>query len=193
VYSRAQEQLGWVVAVRPVLENIATVMERRTVPTQNGRSVLVRPTVDGRLQFLTSINLERPAGWLSPNLETAEASAVMRPGILTRGQDIDGRDVVALARGVHAMPWMVVHTSLADRVLAATEARQLRTLAAFLLVTVMLLLVGLALWRHVSANRIEVAGARFGQFFGNLKRQHHFFETLLNSQPNTIAVLDENN
>lgn len=193
VYSAASEQLGWAVAVRPALDELVDILQRRAGHTPHGRSALVRLSADSRLQFLSPIHADRPAGWLSPSVSTAEYNAVMRPGLLVRGDDLDERAVVALARGVHAMPWFVLHTAAAEQVLEAAQARQLRTMAAFLLAAIMLLLLGLAIWRHLSANRIEVAGQRFGQFLGTLKRQHHFFDTVLNSQPNSIAVLDENN
>jgi PAS domain S-box-containing protein len=190
-------QVGRVVGVKQVADELYGRLAQPGETTQSGRSVLVQ-LKDNKLTYLSPINdPQQPIQPLSSPLGIDQTDrdvvfGVQNPGgFATDKKDYKGVPVLVTSRALSAVPWTLVYTVAYEEALGAAEAR-FRTLSAVLWLTVGLLAVIIAaVWYYGSSRRASQAAYQFNQMAQKYQEQSDLLQLVTDSQPTSIFILDK--
>ena len=190
-------QVGRVVGVKQVADDLYSRLAQPGETTHTGRSVLVQ-IKDNKLIYLSPIaDPQRPIQPLtSPfGIDASERDVVFgaqNPGSFATDRiDYQGRPVLVTSRALSAVPWVLVYTVGYDEALGAAEAR-FKTLTAVLILTVGLIAVIIAaVWYYGSSRRASQAAYQFNQMAQKYQEQSNLLQLVTDSQPTSIFILDK--
>src|SRR4051812_2278074 len=191
------EQVGRVVGVKQVADELYSRLVQPGETTQSGRSVLVQ-LKDNKLIYLSPINdpqhpvlpLSSPLGLDATDRDVV--FGVQNPGeFATDRKDYQGIPVLVTSRALSAVPWTLVYTVNYDEALGPAEAR-FKTLTAVLFLTVGLIAVIIAaVWYYGSSRRASQAAYQFNQMAQKYQEQSDLLQLVTDSQPTSIFILDK--
>ena len=190
-------EVGRVVGVKQVADELYGRLAQPGETTQSGRSVLVQKK-DNTVIYLSPIaDPQHPIQPLQGQLgiDATERDVVfgaLNPGgFATDKLDYQGVPVLVTARALSAVPWTLVYTVNYDEALGAAEAR-FRILTAVLWLTVGLLAVIIAaVWYYGSSRRASQAAFQFSQMARRFEEQRNLIQLVTDSQPTSIFILDK--
>ena len=193
----AAAQVGRVVGVKQVADELYGRLVQPGETTQSGRSVLVQ-LKDNKLTYLSPVNdpqhpilpLSSPLGLDATDRDVV--FGVQNPGeFATDRKDYQGVPVLVMSRALSAVPWVLVYTVAYDEALGAAEAR-FKTLTAVLFLTVGLIAVIIAaVWYYGSSRRASQAAYQFNQMAQKYQEQSDLLQLVTDSQPTSIFILDK--
>jgi PAS domain S-box-containing protein len=191
------EQVGRIVGVKQVADELYSRLVQPGETTQSGRSVLVQ-LKDNKLIYLSPINdPQHPVAPLSSPLgldatDRDVVFGVQNPGeFATDRKDYQGIPVLVTSRALSAVPWVLIYTVNYDEALGAAEAR-FKTLTAVLFLTVGLIAVIIAaVWYYGSSRRASQAAYQFNQMAQKYQEQSDLLQLVTDSQPTSIFILDK--
>ena len=191
------EQVGRVVGVKQVADELYGRLVQPGETTQSGRSVLVQ-LKDNKLTYLSPIrDPQHPIAPLSSPLgldatDRDVVFGVQNPGeFATDKKDYQGTPVLVTSRALTAVPWTLIYTVNYDEALGAAEAR-FKTLTAVLFLTVGLIAVIIAaVWYYGSSRRASQAAYQFNQMAQKYQEQSDLLQLVTDSQPTSIFILDK--
>lgn len=193
----AAAQVGRVVGVKQVADELYGRLVQPGETTQSGRSVLVQ-LKDNKLTYLSPVNdpqhpilpLSSPLGLDATDRDVV--FGVQNPGeFATDRKDYQGVPVLVTSRALSAVPWVLVYTVAYDEALGAAEAR-FKTLTAVLFLTVGLIAVIIAaVWYYGSSRRASQAAYQFNQMAQKYQEQSDLLQLVTDSQPTSIFILDK--
>jgi PAS domain S-box-containing protein len=190
-------EVGRVIGVKQVVDDLYPRLVQPGETTKSGRSVLVQ-LKDNKITYLSPIidpkqqiqPVKSQIGIDVPDLDVA--FAVQNPGnFATDKKDYQGRPVLVTSRALTAVPWVLVYTVGYDEALGEAEAR-FQTLT-----TVLLLVIGLvaviiaAVWYYGSSRRASQAAYQFNQMATRYQEQSNLLQLVTDSQPTSIFILDK--
>lgn len=191
------EQVGRIIGVKQVADDLFGRLAQPGETTQTGRSVLVQ-LKDNKLTYLSPINdQQHPIAPLSSPLGIDATDydvvfGVQNPGsFATDKKDYQGVPVLVTSRALSAVPWVLVYTVSYEEALGAAEAR-FKTLTAVLFLTVGLIAVIIAaVWYYGSSRRASQAAYQFNQMAQKFQEQSDLLQLVTDSQPTSIFILDK--
>jgi len=190
-------QVGRVVGVRQVADDLYGRLVQPGETTQSGRSVLVQ-VKDNKLVYLSPVvdpqhplqPLTSPFGIDATNRDVV-FGAQNSGGFATDKTNYKGDAVLVTARALSAVPWTLVYTVNYDEALGAAEER-FKTLTAVLFLTVGLIAVIIAaVWYYGSSRRASQAAYQFNQMARRFEEQRNLIQLVTDSQPTSIFILDK--
>lgn len=190
-------EVGRVVGVKQVAQELYGRLAQPGETTQSGRSVLVR-VKDNKLIYLSPVaDPQHPLQPLtSPfGIDATDRDVVFgaqNPGsFATDKTNYKGEPVLVTSRALTAVPWVLVYTVNYDEALGAAEAR-FKTLTAVLFLTVGLVAVIIAaVWYYGSSRRASQAAYQFNQMAQKFEEQSNLLQLVTDSQPTSIFILDK--
>ncbi|WP_395016861.1 HD domain-containing phosphohydrolase [Dongia sp.] len=190
-------EVGRVVGVKQVAQELYGRLAQPGETTQSGRSVLVR-VKDNKLIYLSPVaDPQHPLQPLtSPfGIDATDRDVVFgaqNPGsFATDKTNYRGEPVLVTSRALSAVPWVLVYTVAYDEALGAAEAR-FKTLTAVLFLTVGLIAVIIAaVWYYGSSRRASQAAYQFNQMARRFEEQRNLIQLVTDSQPTSIFILDK--
>jgi PAS domain S-box-containing protein len=191
------EQVGRIIGVKQVADDLYGRLAQPGETTQTGHSVLVQ-LKDNKLTYLSPINdQQHPIAPLSSPLGIDATDydvvfGVQNPGgFATDKKNYQGVPVLVTSRALSAVPWVLVYTVSYEEALGAAEAR-FRTLTAVLFLTVGLIAVIIAaVWYYGSSRRASQAAYQFNQMAQKFQEQSDLLQLVTDSQPTSIFILDK--
>lgn len=189
------EQVGRVVGVKQVADELYSRLLQPGETTQSGRSVLVQ-LKDNKLIYLSPIRDAQIQPLTSPvGIDATDRDVVFgaqNPGsFATDKKDHRGTPVLVTSRALSAVPWVLVYTVSYEEALGPAEAR-FRTLTAVLFLTVGLIAVIIAaVWYYGSSRRASQAAYQFNQMAQKYQEQSNLLQLVTDSQPTSIFILDK--
>jgi PAS domain S-box-containing protein len=189
------EQVGRVVGVKQVADELYSRLLQPGETTQSGRSVLVQ-LKDNKLIYLSPIREAQIQPLTSPvGIDATDRDVVFgaqNPGsFATDKKDHQGTPVLVASRALSAVPWVLVYTVSYEEALGPAEAR-FRTLTAVLFLTVGLIAVIIAaVWYYGSSRRASQAAYQFNQMAQKYQEQSNLLQLVTDSQPTSIFILDK--
>jgi PAS domain S-box-containing protein len=190
-------QVGRVVGVKQVADELYGRLVQPGETTQSGRSVLVQ-VKDNKLIYLSPVaDPQHPLQPLtSPfGIDATDRDVVFGAknpgGFATDKTNYKGEPVLVTSRALSAVPWTLVYTVSYDEALGAAEAR-FKTLSAVLFLTVGLVAVIIAaVWYYGSSRRASQAAYQFNQMAQKFEEQSNLLQLVTDSQPTSIFILDK--
>ena len=190
-------QVGRVVGVRQVADDLYGRLVQPGETTQSGRSVLVE-VKDNKLVYLSPVaDPQHPLQPLtSPfGIDATDRDVVFGAqnsgGFATEKTNYKGDAVLVTSRALSAVPWTLVYTVNYDEALGAAEER-FKTLTAVLFLTVGLIAVIIAaVWYYGSSRRASQAAYQFNQMARRFEEQRNLIQLVTDSQPTSIFILDK--
>jgi len=190
-------QVGRVVGVKQVADELYGRLVQPGETTQTGRSVLVQKK-DNKLIYLSPV--ADPQHPLQPLTSPFGIDATDRDvvfgvqnagGFATDKTNYKGETVLVTSRALSFVPWVLVYTVNYDEALGAAETR-FKTLTAVLFLTVGLIAVIVAaVWYYGSSRRASQAAYQFNQMAQKFEEQSNLLQLVTDSQPTSIFILDK--
>jgi PAS domain S-box-containing protein len=190
-------QVGRVVGVKQVADELYGRLVQPGETTQSGRSVLVQKK-DNKLIYLSPVaDPQHPLQPLtSPfGIDATDRDVVFGAqnagGFATDKTNYKGETVLVTSRALAFVPWVLVYTVNYDEALGAAETR-FKTLTAVLFLTVGLIAVIIAaVWYYGSSRRASQAAYQFNQMAQKYQEQSDLLQLVTDSQPTSIFILDK--
>jgi PAS domain S-box-containing protein len=189
----AASQIGTIVGVKEVAEELYPLLRQRGETSATALSVLLRRS-DAAIEYLSPLPDGKPPLSLRMAADTPDldaAFALERPGGFDAGRrDYRGREVLVTSRVFTAAPWALMHTVDRGEALDATQSR-LRWLTAAAIIGLTLLAVSLlAVWIYGTSLRRAESAARYRDLAQQIEEQRNLLRLVTDSQPTGIFILD---
>jgi len=190
-------EIGRVVGVKQVADELYARLAQPGETTQSGRSVLVQKK-DNIVVYLSPVpDPQKPVVALHSQLgldstERDVVFAAQHPGdFATDKTNYWNVPVLVTSRPLATVPWVLAYTVNYDEALGAAEAR-FRTLSAVLWLSVGLIAVVIAaVWYYGSSRRASQAAYQFNQMAQRFEEQSNLLQLVTDSQPTSIFILDK--
>lgn len=187
-------QIATVIGIKEVADDLFPLLEQPGNVDRTAEALLVRPK-GAAVEYLSPLAdgtaaMELTLSDDTPNL--AAAWAIRTPNGFAIRRDYAGNDVLAVSRAFEAVPWTLVYKIDRAEGLAESEGRLRQMLIAFGLIITLVLIGAVALWYKGTSSRARTAAARFEKLAARFEAQRNFMHLVTDSQPNVIAILDEN-
>ncbi|MBT6116319.1 MAG: PAS domain-containing protein, partial [Rhodospirillaceae bacterium] len=191
--AEGSERIGAVFGVKEAGPALFDLLRDPVPIIATGRSLLLRHEEDGNIRVLSPVdNTFGPLDLAlsGESLTLAAVRAAARPGTFGEGRDIQGEPVLYTSRVIEATGWLLLYTAARSEALGPIEAAHTRriVLLAAAVAGVCLLLV--AAWFLGSSRRTGELAESLRESGRTVARQHDLLETLANTQPSAIALID---
>ena len=180
---------AWIIGARPLDGAFLDTLVQPGALSRSAETYLVRVDAEGRAQALTPLaGGGRPEAWRT---DPAALFAATTPNAIAQQADYAGKQVLVTGRQLSApVDWTLVRTIAAEEALADARAkRQGLTVTLSLAALAALILLVLA-WRHGVSIRLRQAYETQAALKAEAEALSHFLETVSDSQPTAIAVLN---
>lgn len=187
----ASDVVGYVLGIRQLDARFFEALRQPGEVLQSAESLLIRaegglvrylsPLADGTAAFQRT---------LSRKTENLAAAALLEdPGGFGLYLDYRGTEVLATARAVPGLPWLLLRKVDRSEALGASDRRLSVLLTGLLLGLAVLVLAVLGLWRHGTSLRAAQSAERQRQSSARLAELSSFLQAVSDGQPTaTIAV-----
>ena len=190
-------EIGRVVGVKQVADELYSRLIQPGETTQSGRSVLVQMK-DNVVVYLSPIpDSQKPVVALHTQLgldsnERDVVFAAQHPGDFAIDKmNFWNTPVLVTSRALTGVPWVLVYTVNYEEALGAAESR-FRTLTIVLWLSVGLIAVIIAaVWYYGSSRRASQAAYQFNQMAQKYQEQSDLLQLVTDSQPTSIFILDK--
>jgi len=191
---RPENQIGVVLGIKPVAQELFSLLKQPGTTEQTGEVMLIRRAGDV-VEYLSPLNdgsdsLTRQLAANTPEL--AAAFALAHPGGFDEQRDYDGRPVLVTSLKIAGAPWTLVHKIDAAEALGPSEARLTRLLAIFMLLIALTAAAIIAVWYKGASRRASAAAERFEDLANRYGEQRNFLRLLTDNQPTVNAIVDAN-
>jgi PAS domain S-box-containing protein len=191
-------EIGRVVGVKQVADELYARLVQPGETTRSGRSVLVQ-LKDNKITYLSPVNdpqhpiqpVKSQIGIDVPDLDVAFAVRGTGANFATDKKDYQGRPVLVTSRSLSAVPWVLVYTVAYDEALGEAEARFQTLTIVLWLVIVLLAVIIAAVWYYGSSRRASQAAFQFNQMAQKYQEQSNLLQLVTDSQPTSIFILDK--
>ena len=147
------EPIGWVVGTFAITELFDEILAKGELPDSPATSLLIHS--DGEVLSVIAPKAQREQVLRSTQYTTLAARAHAEHNTLLSGRDGNRRAAFAYAAPVTQTDWSLVREVTRKAALAETEKRAARLLMLFGLAVATITLTVVALWRHVTAERLR--------------------------------------
>ncbi len=189
----ASSQVGWVVGIKEVGDELYPLLAQPGAAEESAEAMLLResgnaveylsPLMDGTEPLKHTLALS--------TADLAGAWALETPGGFDIRKDYRKQSVLVVSRGVALAPWMLAYKVDMDEVFTGTESRRTRLITVFLLIIGVITVAIVAAWRHGTSRRAAEAAQLYRALAERHRDQQHFLKLVADSQPNEIAIVDE--
>lgn len=189
----AADQVGWVVGVKPVAEELYPLLRQPGTVWHSAEGLLVR-RVDAGIEYLSPTGADDGGPgrlFAADTRNLAGAFAVGNPGGFALRRDYRGREVLLAARRIRAAPWTLYYKIDRDEALGPADARARRLLAWMLGALVAAIAVIAAAWRHGTSVRYARAAAEAESLARRYAAQSDFLRLITDSQPAAMFIVDQ--
>ncbi len=183
--------VGFILGVREV-RDLYPLLGRPVTTARSGETYLVRksgteieylsPLADGTPPLGKRLAADTP-GLVDAPLAEARSD-------FGRGRDYRGAEVLALARPVAGVPWVLIYKIDRSEALAESDDRLSRLLYGLVLIVVAVSIALFAVWRHGASVRAASAAAQFHDVAGRFEQQGKLLRLVTDSQPAEIFIAD---
>lgn len=185
--------VGYVLGIRQLDDRFFALLRQPGEVLESAESVLIRAE-DGSVRYLSPLADGTPA--FSRTLaRTSENLAAARllddPGGFGAFLDYSGTDVLATARSVPGLPWILLRKVDRDEALGASDRRLRVLLTGLLLGLAVLVLAVVGLWRHGTSLRAARSAERQRQAGARLAELSSFLTAVTDGQPTATLAVDE--
>lgn len=187
--ARPGEEVGWVVAQRPVEAPLHRLLTQPGLPPAGVEVWLLRRR-DAAVEYLLEAGGAAGGLLAADTPELAAAAALAEPGGFGIRRDRQGAEVLATSRRLEQAPLTLMVSARRQAALAESEAR-LGRLMALLLLAIGLIGAGMAvIWRHGASRRARSAARAYREAARALADQRDLLRLVTDNQPTAIAILD---
>lgn len=189
----AAAQIGSVLGVKEVAAELFPLLKQPGDLSESAETLLVRregatviymsPLADGTQPLKRTLDFDTQ--------DLAAAFAIRRPGGFDKKIDYQGREVLMTSRQLALVPWALLYKVDTAEALAESETRLRQLLFAFALIIGLVIIAMVALWYYGTSRRASEAANRFETLANRFRDQRNFMHLVTDSQPNVIAIFDE--
>ncbi len=189
----ASSHISTIIGVKELDDSFYDLLSQPGNVDQTSETILVR--MDGAtVDYLTGLRdgtepLKLKLAEDTPEL--ASAWAARTPGGFALKRDYSGAEVLAVSRAFTQVPWTLIYKIDRAEALAEAEGRLQQMVIAFVLIIVMVLIGGVALWYYGTSRRAQTAATKFERLATQFEAQRNFMHLVTDSQPNVIAIIDD--
>jgi len=197
--NNANAQIGRIVGVKEVANELYPLLRQPGETSQTANTVLLL-SHDNKVTYLSPIADDKqpvtPLG-LDMDLSTPQLDAAFAVqhvnGFATDQKDYRRNDVLVISRSLQQVPWVLMYTVGYQEALGAADQRfqQLTTYLGLALLVMAIAII--AVWRHGSSRRASLAATQFKNMARRFDEQRELLQTVTDSQPTSIFILDEQN
>ena len=162
--------------------SVERTAEALLVQRDSAAVVYLSPQADGTAPLARRMAEDTP--------ELAASFALKSPGGFARKRDYANADVLATARAITGVPWVLLYKVDVAEALAESESRLQQLVVAFLLIIGLVLIGMAALWYYGTSRRATEAATRFQELANEFQSQRDFMHLVTDSQPNSIIIYD---
>ncbi len=188
----ADDQVAWVLGVRPVAEDLFTLLRQPGQIEETAEIVLLSER-EGAIAYLSPLidgtpPLSRRLAADTPDL--AAGFALAEPGGFAERTDYRGRSVLVTARRLDAAPgWTVMHKVDRAEALAAADARRGRLAVQLVVGVALAVTLVLIVFFYGTSRRARDAAARYQAIAMRLEQSEQRLRLVTDSQPNAILMV----
>lgn len=192
-------QIGRIVGVKEITNDLYPLLRQPGETSQTATTVLLT-THGNRVAYLSPIADDKqpvsPLGLemdiTTPRLDAAFAIQNVN-GFAADRKDYRQNDVLVISRSLQQVPWILMYTVGYEEALGPADQR-FRQLAVYLGLALMAMAAAImAVWRHGSTRRANIAAAQFKDIAQRFNEQRDLLQMVTDSQPTSIFILDEAN
>lgn len=190
----AAAQLGWVIGVKPVDNELYSLLHQPGAVEHSAETALVR-RADGTIEYLSPLldgtpALERRLAADTPSLDSAYAIA--NPGGFALMRDYRGESVLVTGRPVaHSPDWTLVHKIDRSEAMADSDARRTQLAAVLLLAVALVVAALVGVWFYGASRRADRAATGYREIAERLDRNERFLRLVTDAQTSAIFVFNE--
>ena len=153
---QAQRPVGAVLVLLSPTNELFKRLENLHLDTQSDESLLIRKN-ENSLVYISPLQKEFKVfhQMAASNQNLASSFAFERPGDFALKQDYRGVDVLVTGRIIENTSWLLVQKIDADEALEESNRHQRFLVTAFGLVTLLVMAMFIAIWRHSTSVRLQ--------------------------------------
>ncbi len=189
---KPEDHIGFVLGVVEINDSLLSRLYQPGLPYNNSETLLVRKT-GNFIEYISPLPGQPGSQGLQLNANTDNldsAFLVAAGGGFVKKMDYRKKEVLAAARKIESMPWYLIHKIDADVALKPSTERARNMAALLILITLLVLIVLFAIWRHASSLRAETAAKEYKEIASRHGAQEKLLRLIADNQPDAVSIID---